>query len=70
MNDKTIIEFSFRIILRIMEISEGVVHQGWLTTPSIPKIEKSYDDTQPHPIIVIIIHSKYFPNSDWLKAHV
>ena len=21
-------------------------------------------------IILLIIHSKYFPNSDWLKAHV
>ena len=21
-------------------------------------------------LIVIIIHSKYFPDSDWLKAHV
>ena len=20
-------------------------------------------------VIVLIIHSKYFPNSDWLKAH-
>ena len=26
------------------------------------------DDTQPHSIIIIIIHSNYFPNSDWLKA--
>ena len=22
------------------------------------------------PLIIIIIHSKYFPNSDWLKVHV
>ena len=21
------------------------------------------------PITIIIVHSKYFPNSDWLKAH-
>ena len=26
MNNKTIIEFGFRIIWRIMEISEGVIH--------------------------------------------
>ena len=32
-------------------------------------LPNSSDDTQPHPIIVIIINSKYFPNSDWLKAH-
>ena len=25
--------------------------------------------TQPHSLIAIIIHSKYFPDSDWLKAH-
>ena len=28
MNNKTIIEFSFRIIWRIMEISEGVIRHG------------------------------------------
>ena len=28
MNKKTIIEFGFRIILRIMEISEGVIRRG------------------------------------------
>ena len=28
MNDKTIIEFGFRILWRIMEISEGVIRQG------------------------------------------
>ena len=27
MNNKTIIEFGFHIILRIMEISEGVIHR-------------------------------------------
>ena len=28
MNNKTIIEFSFRVIWRIMEISEGVIRLG------------------------------------------
>ena len=28
MNDKTIIEFGFRMICRIMEISEGVIRLG------------------------------------------
>ena len=28
MNNKTIIEFGFRIIWRIMEISEGVIRRG------------------------------------------
>ena len=28
MNNKAIIEFGFRIILRIMEISEGVIRLG------------------------------------------
>ena len=28
MNNKTILEFGFRVILRIMEISEGVIRLG------------------------------------------
>ena len=28
MNDKTVIEFGFRIIRRIMEVSEGVIRLG------------------------------------------
>ena len=32
MNNKTVIEFGFRIIWRIMEISEGVIRRG--RTPS------------------------------------
>ena len=28
MNNKTIVEFGFRIIWRIMEISEGVIRRG------------------------------------------
>ena len=28
MNNKTIIEFSFRILYRIMEISDDVIHLG------------------------------------------
>ena len=34
MNDKTIIEFGFRIIWRIMEISEGVIRRGRTLLPS------------------------------------
>ena len=41
-------------IWRIIQIEEG----PWLITP--PSIC----------IILFIIHSKYFPDSDWLKAHV
>ena len=26
--------------------------------------------SQPHSLIAIIIHSKYFPDFDWLKTHV
>ena len=33
MNNKTIIEFGFRIIWRIMKISEGVLRQGLNNTP-------------------------------------
>ena len=35
MNNKTIIEFGFRIIGRIMEIVEGVIRRGQLTHPLI-----------------------------------
>ena len=42
MNNKTIIEFGFRIIWRIMEISEGVIRLGLafrrITPSSISKI--------------------------------
>ena len=33
MNNKTIIEFVFRIIWKIMEISEGVIRRGRDNTP-------------------------------------
>ena len=37
MNNKTIVEFGFRIIWRIMEISEGIIRPGWLK-PSLISI--------------------------------
>ena len=43
MNNKTIIEFGFRIIWRIMEISEGVIRLD---------LHNSSSDTQPHYLIV------------------
>ena len=48
MNNKTIIEFSFNIIWRIMEITEGVIRQGCFLN-----LHNSSDDTQPHSIILI-----------------
>ena len=42
-----IIEFSFRIIWRIMEILKGVICQGCL----LLDIYNSSDDTQPHSLI-------------------
>ena len=45
MNNKTIIEFGFRIIWRIMEISEGVIRRG-------RDLHNSLLDTQPHSLIV------------------
>ena len=74
MNNKTIIEFGFRIIWRIMEISEGVIRRTLLDFPN-----SSYD-TQPHSLIVNYatvgiekltfgIHHElviyYFHNLDW-----
>ena len=47
MNNKTIIEFGFRIIWRIMEISEGVIRRG-----RILDLRNSSSDTQPHFVIV------------------
>ena len=44
-----IIEFSLRIIWRIMEISEAVICQGWFNT--LPDLHNSSTDTQPHQII-------------------
>ena len=49
MNNETIIEFGFRIIWGIMEISEGVIRRTLLDFPN-----SSYD-TQPRSLIV-----KYF----------
>ena len=47
MNNKTIIEFGFRIIWRIMEISEGVIR------PKTPlDLHNSSLDTQPHSLII------------------
>ena len=45
-----IIEFSLRIIWRIMEISEGVICQGQFNT--LTDLHNSSDDTQPPQIIV------------------
>ena len=44
MNNKTIIEFAFRIIWKIMEISEGV--------NTLLDLHNSSEDTQPHSLIV------------------
>ena len=67
MNNKPIIEFGFRIILRIMEISEGVIRLGlrprWIT-PSWMSIIL-------HKILSLesVAHYLHFPNmvsADWL----
>ena len=39
MNNKTIIEFGFRIIGRIMEISEGVIRLGLRPRPLLQETE-------------------------------
>ena len=46
MNNKTVIEFGFRIIWRIMEILEGVIGNTLLD------LHNSSYDTQPHSLIV------------------
>ena len=54
MNNKTIIEFGFRVMWRIMEISEGVIRLGLRPrriTPSLISI--ILHNTQPNSFIVI-----------------
>ena len=46
MNNKTIIEFGFRITRRTMEIEEGVIRNTLLD------LHNSSQDTQPHSLIV------------------
>ena len=50
MNNKTIIEFGFRIIWRIMDIEEGVIYFS-LPLHTLFDLHNSPDDTQPHAII-------------------
>ena len=55
MNDKTIIEFGFRILWRIKKIQEGVFPPQpyrfqWLNT--LLDLHNSSDDIRPHSIIV------------------
>ena len=49
MNDKTITEFGFIIIWRIMEISEGVIRLGLRTASedkTLGELHNSSDDTK------------------------
>ena len=66
MNDKTIIEFGFCTYEELWT-SRRVLSA--LADNTLLDLHNFSDDTQPHPIIVIIIHSKYFSISDWLKSH-
>ena len=57
MNNKTIIEFGYRMIWNIMMISEGVILLGH----TLLDLHNSSDDTQPHSII-----ANYF--NAWLQS--
>ena len=50
MNDKTIIEFGFRITWRIMKISGGVIRLGLAasTDDTLLDLHNSSGDTKPH----------------------
>ena len=50
MNNKAIIEFSFRRIWRILQISEGVIHRGRMDNTLLDLQNSSYP-TQLHSII-------------------
>ena len=52
------------ILWRIMEIEESVIAYNTLLN-----LHNSSYDTTAEFNNCFIIHSKYFPNSDWLKAH-
>jgi len=55
MNNKANVEFGFRMIWKIMEIKEGVIHN-------------SSDDTQPHSTIVYYV-KLFFNNTCPLSLH-
>ena len=59
MNNKAIIEFGFRRIWRILQISEGVIHLGLRPSGSVDNtlidLQNSSYPTQPHSIIAKLI---------------
>ena len=63
--NKAIIEYGFRRIWKILQISEDVIHLCvrplWITPSLICRILQILLS------LIIIINSKYFPVSDWLK---
>ena len=69
MNNKAIIEFGFRRILRILQISEGVIHFGfrplWITV-TLLDLQNSSHPTQPHSIIAKYL-ARMNAMSSWLQ---
>ena len=57
MNNKTIVEFGFRIIWRIMEISEGIIRPGWLKSSLISIILQMILNLTHFDITMDILHT-------------
>ena len=54
---------------KTVRLSYDNVRNYALTDNILRDLHISSYPTQPYSIIAFIIHSEYFPNSDWLKAH-
>ena len=70
MYNKTIIRIGFCDIQNNRQFGKGYQPQPSASADN-PYLDLDYSGyhKKPHPIIVFIIHSKYFPVSDWLKPH-
>ena len=71
MYNKTIIRFGFCDIQNNQGLGKGYQPHP-LSSADNPYLNLDYSEIisqKPHPIIFFIIHSKYFPVSDWLKPH-
>ena len=63
-------ETSSFLICFVFQYSLNIIYNYWLTVIAPPSGDSYYRRSSPRlHINMFIIHSKYFPDSDWLKAH-
>ena len=60
----------FGLVFFVLKSLLGIARQGSREKFAILSLKPQPQNTQKCPSKVVIIHSKYFRNSDWLKAHV